>query len=109
MNMNSKKANHLPIATLLLMAVGSIARPPCSQAADDTQGPPRIIRTSPDVGATEVDPDVTEITVTFDRDMGGGMSWTGRGSEFPKSAEGQQAHWRDKRTCVLPVKLYGSQ
>jgi hypothetical protein len=37
------------------------------------------------------------------------MSWTGGGSEFPKSPEGQKAHWRDKRTCVLPVKLYAAQ
>jgi hypothetical protein len=109
MNANSKKANHLPIVPLLLLAVGTIASAPSSQAADDAQGPPRIIRTSPDVGATEVDPAVTEITVTFDRDMGGGMSWTGGGSEFPKSPESQQAHWLNKRTCVLPVKLYASQ
>src|SRR5260370_8058761 len=33
------------------------------------------------------------------------MSWTGGGPEFPPTREGQKAHWRDKRTCVLPVKL----
>jgi hypothetical protein len=37
--------------------------------------------------------------------MDGGMSWTGGGPNFPKSPEGAKAHWRDKRTCVLPVKL----
>src|SRR5204862_1388680 len=26
-------------------------------------------------------------------------------SEFPASPEGQKAHWRDKRTCVLPVQI----
>ena len=50
-------------------------------------------------------PRSTEITVTFDQEMGGGMSWTGGGPEFPPSPEGQKAQWRDKRTCVLPVKL----
>jgi hypothetical protein len=66
---------------------------------------PNIIATSPVVGAKDVDPELKEITVTFDQDMGGGMSWTGGGPEFPPSAEGQKAEWRDKRTCVLPVKL----
>jgi len=67
--------------------------------------PPQIFATSPVVGATDVDPGLTEITVTFDQEMGGGMSWTGGGPEFPPSPEGQKAQWRDKRTCVLPVKL----
>jgi beta-lactamase regulating signal transducer with metallopeptidase domain len=67
--------------------------------------PPKIVATSPAVGATDVDPAVTEISVTFNQEMGGGMSWTGGGSEFPPSPDGQKAQWRDKRTCVLPVKL----
>jgi hypothetical protein len=67
--------------------------------------PPKIVATSPVVGATDVDPAVTEITVTFNQEMGGGMSWTGGGPEFPPSPEGQKAQWRDKHTCVLPVKL----
>ena len=54
-----------------------------------------------------MDPALKEITVTFDQDMGGGMSWTGAGPEFPSIPDGKQAHWRDKRTCVLPVKLQG--
>ena len=48
---------------------------------------------------------MTEITVTFDQAMGGGMSWTGGGPAFPPPPEGQKAQWRDKYTCVLPVKL----
>jgi beta-lactamase regulating signal transducer with metallopeptidase domain len=67
--------------------------------------PPRIVATSPAVGATDVDPAVTEVTVTFDQEMGGGMSWTGGGPDLPESPEGQKAQWRDKYTCVLPVKL----
>jgi beta-lactamase regulating signal transducer with metallopeptidase domain len=67
--------------------------------------PPDIVATSPAVGATDVDPSLKEITVTFDQDMGGGMSWTGGGAEYPPIREGQKPEWRDKRTCVLPVKL----
>ncbi len=71
----------------------------------DLSAPPRVVSTTPSVGATDVDPKLQEITVTFDRDMGAGMSWTGGGSEFPRVPSGQQAHWKDPRTCVLPVKL----
>lgn len=66
-------------------------------------GPPRIVSTTPQVGATGVDPATREITVTFDRDMGGGMSWTGGGPDYPRVAS--RPHWLDSRTCVLPVTL----
>jgi hypothetical protein len=66
---------------------------------------PKIISSKPENGATDVDPGLTEITVTFDQDMEGGMSWTGGGPEYPRSPEGAKAEWRGKRTCVFPVKL----
>ena len=66
---------------------------------------PRIVATSPAVGATDVDPATAEITVTFDRDMGSGFSWTGSGPDHPPTPEEQHPFWRDRRTCVLPVKL----
>jgi beta-lactamase regulating signal transducer with metallopeptidase domain len=68
-------------------------------------GPPNIISTTPAVGATDVDPNLQEITVTFDRDMRNGMSWTGGAPNFPPCPEGKKCHWRDKRTCVVPVQL----
>jgi beta-lactamase regulating signal transducer with metallopeptidase domain len=74
-------------------------------ASEPADGPPHIVATSPKFGATDVNPALKEITVTFDRDMDAGMSWTGGGPSFPKSPEGAKARWRDKRTCVLPVKL----
>jgi Bacterial Ig-like domain len=85
------------IAALCLLATN------CLRAADN--GTPAIVSTSPAGGATDVDPALSEITVTFDRDMGPGFSWTGGGPEFPGSPAGQKAHWRDQRTCVLPVQL----
>ena len=70
---------------------------------------PTIVETSPKIGATDVDPATTEISVTYDRDMNvGGFSWTGGGPDFPTSPEGQTPVWKDKRTCVLPVQLKGS-
>ena len=70
-----------------------------------SEGPPRIVATSPKVGETDVSPSLTEITVTFDRDMGKGFSWTGSGPDYPPLQEGKKPQWRDARTCVLPVKL----
>jgi beta-lactamase regulating signal transducer with metallopeptidase domain len=69
------------------------------------EGPPRIVSTAPKLGETDVNPSLMEITVIFDRDMGQGFSWTGGGPEYPPIPEGQKPKWRDKRTCVLPVKL----
>jgi beta-lactamase regulating signal transducer with metallopeptidase domain len=67
---------------------------------------PTIVATTPEIGATEVDPSIKEISVTFDRDMErSGYSWTGGGPSFPPSPEGAGATWIDERTCVLPVQL----
>lgn len=77
-----------------------------AQQAEAPRGDaPQIVATSPAVGATDVDPATTEITVTFDRDMSDGFSWTGGGPNYPPAAEGKKVVWRDRRTCVLPVKL----
>ena len=72
--------------------------------AQPTDNPPRIVSTSPADGAKEVDPATAEVTVTFDRDMASGCTWNGDGPDFPFLA-GVNAFWRDRRTCVLPVKL----
>jgi beta-lactamase regulating signal transducer with metallopeptidase domain len=74
------------------------------QGAEGGQAP-NIVSTSPAVGATDIDPGLKEITVTFDQDMRSGFSWTGGGPDYPSIPEGQKPQWRDKRTCVLPVKI----
>jgi hypothetical protein len=64
---------------------------------------PRVV-TEPAIGATNVDPDLTELRATFDQDMTtGSWSWTGGGPMFPEIIS--KPRWIDKRTCVLPVKL----
>jgi beta-lactamase regulating signal transducer with metallopeptidase domain len=107
-----RKTSHgLALAGVLFIGLGLITLTDAqtsgkSSAPEATGGPPpNIVATSPAVGATDVDPGLREITVTFDQDMGGGFSWTGGGPDFPPAPEGQKAQWRDKRTCVLPVKL----
>lgn len=73
--------------------------------AQTNGGPPRILATTPAAGATEVDAGLGEITITFDRDMADGFSWTGGGPDFPAMADGKKPYWRDRRTCAFPVKL----
>lgn len=66
---------------------------------------PRIVKTAPRQGATGVDAALNEITVSFDREMGPGMSWTGGPPLFPPIDKSREPRWTDARTCVLPVKL----
>ena len=66
---------------------------------------PLIVKTVPEIGATDVDPSLGEIAVTFDRDMSQGMSWTGGSPLFPPVDESRKPRWTNARTCVLPVKL----
>ncbi|MCX5771127.1 MAG: Ig-like domain-containing protein [Candidatus Hydrogenedentes bacterium] len=78
------------------------AAPPA--AAAQSSSVPEVVSTSPAVGATDVDPALTEIKVTFDQDMNmGGFSWTGGGEYFPETAG--KPEWVDNRTCALHVKL----
>lgn len=76
-----------------------------SAAEDDWEvapPPPRVVKTIPANGATEVPVQTREIVVVFDQDMLPGFSWIA-GPHFPKT-DGDPV-WRDKRTCILPVKL----
>ena len=69
--------------------------------------PPVVLSVEPKVGATDVDPDIKEIRVTFSKKMTDkSWSWpTGNKYAAPK-LEGGTIHFeRDGRTCVMPVKL----
>ncbi len=68
--------------------------------------PPVVVKTVPEAGAAGVDPKLTEIKVTFSKDMEDGTwSWVTLSKEsFPK-VNGKPKYLADKRTCVLPVKL----
>jgi RNA polymerase sigma-70 factor (ECF subfamily) len=87
-----------------LLVLAGIANP-----ADDLTlktAKPVVIKTIPQAGADDVDPKLTEIKVTFSKDMAdGGWSWCkDSDATFPKVTD--KAHYeKDKRTCVLPVKL----
>ena len=65
---------------------------------------PVIIATAPENFATDVDPDLDVISVTFDRPMQDGMSWTGGPPLFPNVDKSRKPKWQGN-TCLLPVKL----
>jgi len=68
--------------------------------------PPVVTKAVPEAGADEVDPKLSEIKVTFSKDMQDkSWSWATFSKEsFPK-VDGKPKYLADKRTCVLPVKL----
>jgi RNA polymerase sigma-70 factor (ECF subfamily) len=69
--------------------------------------PPVVVRTAPVAGDTKVDADkVKEIRVSFSKDMmDKSWSWVQISQEtFPKH-DGEIHYDKDRRTCVMPVKL----
>jgi hypothetical protein len=68
--------------------------------------PPVVVKTVPEAGAAEVDPKLTEIKVTFSKDMrDGSWSWSTLSKESFPTVDGKPKYLKDKRTCELPVKL----
>ena len=70
--------------------------------------PPSVVKTTPQAGATNVDPSLNEVCVTFSKDMMTNQmwSWCSQTPEtFPEIDKTHIRYLNDKRTCVLPVKL----
>lgn len=68
---------------------------------------PVVLKTVPAAGSTDVDPELTEIKVTFSKEMtDGSWSWVIHLNKdyFPGDG-GKPKYLADKQTCVLPVKL----
>jgi RNA polymerase sigma factor (sigma-70 family) len=88
--------------------------PPAQRAAADdadnqitlAAAPPVVVKTEPESGTDGVDSSITEIRVTYSKDMKDkSWSWSTWGENtFPKMTG--KPHYEDnKRTCVAPVKL----
>jgi hypothetical protein len=70
--------------------------------------PPSVVKTIPQAGDIAVDPCLTEIKVTFSKDMMTRQMWswcTHTPNTFPEIDKNKNQYLADKRTCVLPVKL----
>jgi hypothetical protein len=68
--------------------------------------PPVVVKAVPQAGTDNVDSSITEIKVTYSKDMtDGSWSWSTWGKDtFPETV-GKPHYLDDKRTCVLSVKL----
>ncbi|MEO0588342.1 MAG: Ig-like domain-containing protein [Planctomycetota bacterium] len=92
----------LTAATLL---IGQDAEPP-QPAVSVASAPAVVVETFPKAGSTGVDPTITEIRVTFSKDMADGTwSWSTWGTDTFPQTTGKPSYAEDGRTCVLPVKL----
>jgi len=96
---------------LLLLAMISAPDCPAGEITDDVSLdalPPSVVRTVPPCGAAAVDPNLSEISVTFSKDMkvtGHCWSWCSvQESSFP-ALNGDTEYLEDNRTCVLHVAL----
>lgn len=93
---------------VFVCVVLSLTVVPRVRAQELTVLPPRVVSVTPEPFATNVDPWLEEVTVTFDRPMNpdgfgfGSVRWTG---VYPGVRDATPA-WRDgNTTCVLPVSL----
>src|ERR1700733_5222915 len=78
------------------------------QAQDMTlqTAPPVVVKTVPEAGAKDVDPGLTEIKITFSKDMQDhSWSWSTAWQKSTPDPNGAPKYLDDKRTCVLSVKL----
>jgi len=93
---------------LIVVALASGLAGPAALADDVTleSVAPVVVKTVPEAGASDVDPKLTEIKVTFSKEMkDNSWSWATLSREsFPK-LDGKPKYLADKKTCVLPVKL----
>ncbi|TWU42453.1 M56 family metallopeptidase [Novipirellula artificiosorum] len=98
----------------ILLTAALVLLPMAPRVADTVQGQertvaktphqnsaPQCVKSEPKVGQLNVKASLNQISVTFDREMGAGMSWTG---EVPLDRT-RKPKWANTRTCVLPVKL----
>jgi hypothetical protein len=67
---------------------------------------PVVVRTVPQSGADDVDPNLTELQVTFSMRMSDKRwSWVRLDNETFPEMTGEPRYLEDLRTCVLPVRL----
>src|SRR5205085_560207 len=77
-------------------------------AADQilASAPPVVVKTLPEAGVDGVDSKLTEIKVSFSKDMqDGSWSWFTFSAETLPTLDGKPKYLAGNRTCVLPVKL----
>jgi hypothetical protein len=92
-----------------LVLIGLLSLMGAVQADDGVslaKAPPVVVKALPEAGSDAVDPAITEIKVTYSKDMKDrSWSWSTWGSDTFPPTTGKPHYLDDKRTCVLPVHL----
>lgn len=93
-------------ATARLLPTATAAQNANNKALTIATARPVVVKTVPQAGDDQVDASLTEIKVTFSKDMQDGNWAFAQMSKdsFPQTT-GKPHYEADKRTCVLPVKL----
>ncbi len=75
------------------------------QITPPTPQRPVVVETLPQTLQNNVNPDTTEISVTFDQPMMNfSWSWVGGGENYPETT-GKPKYDKERKSCTLPVKL----
>ena len=96
----------LVAAPLVAVTMALLWAPGRAEDITIATAPPVVVQTVPQAGSTDVDPKLAEIKVTFSKDMlDGSWSWSQVSEGTHPKVDGKPKYLKDKRTCVLPVKL----
>ena len=85
--------------------VGVAAAWPWDKKVSVATAPPVVVSTVPQAGDLGVDPALSEIRVTFSKEMRGSWSWVSVSSNTVPKFTGKARFLDDRRTCVAPVRL----
>ena len=92
------------VLVFVMFAPASVAM--ASEEVSVQKMAPVVIETIPQAGATGVDPSLSEIRVTFSKEMmDKNWSWVQMSPDTFPELIGQPYYLEDKRTCVVKVKL----
>lgn len=80
-------------------------KPGAATEAPPRSDAPRVVAFDPPDGASDVDPALDRLAVTFDREMGEGWSWVLETRELFPQTTGAASMSPDRRHAYLPVRL----
>ena len=96
----------LMIVGLLTLIGGASGDANSDSGVSLASAPPVVVHTFPESGTDGVDPTITDIKVTYSKDMmDHSWSWSTWGKNTFPETTGKPHYEADKRTCVLPVNL----
>ncbi len=107
-NERSNEMNQVLIPVLIGLMLTSAALAQNKAAVSVKTMAPSVVKTVPQAGDINVDPSLREVRVTFSKDMMTNQMWSwamDSRETFPEF-DGDGIHYlKDRRTCVLPVRL----